>query len=121
TRQDMEMLYGEAAFEEKQMPYGRIQGGRKERGRGRRNVKKAQAKQEKRRTVELMPIENRMAAGGDMYQGVSRAGQIYPSAQQTMWAESSQQMRQMPRTEDGNPEMQVSRTEDRKQGMQVSR
>ena len=86
TRQDMEMLYGEAAFEEKQMPYGRIQGGRKEKGRSRRNKKNAQAKPEKRRTVELMPIESRMAAGGDMYQEVARAEQVYPAARQEMWA-----------------------------------
>ncbi len=109
TRQDMEMLYGEAAFEEKQMP--RIQGGRKERARSRRGKKSTQAKPEKRRTVELMPIENRMAAGGDVYQGAGRAEQTYPSGRQTMWAGSPQQMRQMSRTEDEKMGMQVSRAD----------
>ncbi len=110
TRQDMEMLYGEAAFEEKQMPYGRIQGGRKEKGRSRRNKKNAQAKPEKRRTVELMPIESRMAAGGDMYQEVARAEQVYPAARQEMWAGGAQQMRQVSRTEE-TPGPQISRAD----------
>ena len=111
TRQDMEMLYGEAAFEEKQMPYGRIQGGRKEKGRSRRNKKNAQAKPEKRRTVELMPIESRMAAGGDMYQEVTRAEQVYPAARQEMWAGGAQQMRQVSRTEEETSGLQSSRAD----------
>lgn len=65
TRRDMEMLYGEAAFEERRGPYGRIQGGRSGRGRSRRGTRGAQARPEVRRTVELMPIGNRMAVGGE--------------------------------------------------------
>lgn len=82
TRQDMEMLYGEAAFEEKRQPYGRIPGGRTGRGRGRKGGKGIQAKPEKRRTVELMPIDNRMAAGGEAFQEEASMGQQYITAQQ---------------------------------------
>ena len=67
TRQDIEMLYGESAFEEKREPYGqavvRTQGSR-----GKRKKKKGRTSQprpEERRTVELMPIGNRLAAGGE--------------------------------------------------------
>lgn len=62
TRQDMEMLYGESAFEEGREFYGRAQGTR---GRRRRSARGAQYRPEARRTVELMPIGNRMAAGGE--------------------------------------------------------
>lgn len=65
TRRDMEMLYGEAAFEEKKGSYGRIPGGRSGRNRSRRGTRGAQARPEVKRTVELMPIGNRMAAGGE--------------------------------------------------------
>lgn len=64
TRQDIEMLYGESAFEEKKNPFGRVQGGRGERGRSRRKGKGVQSRPVKR-TVELMPIGNRVAAGGE--------------------------------------------------------
>jgi len=60
TRQDLEMLYGESAFEEKKSTLGRAAG----RGRSRRNAKSVQARPV-RRTVELMPIGNRIAAGGE--------------------------------------------------------
>lgn len=63
TRQDIEMLYGEAAFEEKKGSFGRLQGGRESRGRNRRS-RGGQTRPAKR-TVELMPIGNRMAAGGE--------------------------------------------------------
>ncbi len=67
TRQDMEMLYGEAAYEERKGAYGRVQGGRSGRGRARRAGRgSGQFRPERRRTVELMPIDNRMAAGGEM-------------------------------------------------------
>lgn len=62
TRQDMEMLYGEATFGEGRELYGRVQGTR---GRRRRGTRGAQYRPEARRTVELMPIGNRMAAGGE--------------------------------------------------------
>ena len=61
TRQDMEMLYGESAFEEKRDVGRRGRGARSGRGRSRRN---AGTKSEVRRTVELMPIE-RLAVGGE--------------------------------------------------------
>jgi len=64
TRQDMEMLYGESAFEEKRGSFGRLQGGRDSRGRRKNNSRSAQARPVKR-TVELMPIGNRMAVGGE--------------------------------------------------------
>lgn len=62
TRQDMEMLYGESAFDEGRELYGRAQGPRVRR---RRSARGAQYRPEARRTVELMPIGNRMAAGGE--------------------------------------------------------
>ncbi len=62
TRQDMAMLYGESAFEESRDFYGRVQSTR---GRRRRNARGSQYRPEVRRTVELMPIGNRMAAGGE--------------------------------------------------------
>lgn len=62
TRQDIEMLYGEAAFEEERMSFGRVQGGRTDRGNRRSN---RYARTRARRTVELMPIGNQIAAGGE--------------------------------------------------------
>ncbi len=94
TRQDIEMLYGEAAFEEtpegvrgirsqsgiRNPGWGQSEGSlsgrrtsgvrsgrassRTERGRKRGG---AQAPAKPRRTVELMPIGNRMAAGGETF------------------------------------------------------
>lgn len=61
TRQDIEMLYGESVFEEKRGIYESVQGGRKDRNRIRRNGRAVQQKSEGRRTVELMPIGNRLA------------------------------------------------------------
>lgn len=63
TRQDIEMLYGETAFEEDRMPFGRLQGGRS--GRASRRNSGRYARPRARRTVELMPIGNRIAAGGE--------------------------------------------------------
>lgn len=58
TRQDIEMLYGESVFEEKQ-------GSRTPaRGRRRKNARGAGRRPEQR-TLELMPIGNRLAAGGE--------------------------------------------------------
>lgn len=66
TRQDIEMLYGESAFEEKREPYGRVQGGQSARAKTRKkNVRTSQLRPEPKRTVELMPIGNRLAAGGE--------------------------------------------------------
>lgn len=65
TRQDIEMLYGESAFEEKPAAYGRVQGGKSGRGKPRRGGRTASARPEGRKTVELMPIGNRLAAGGE--------------------------------------------------------
>ncbi len=115
TRQDMEMLYGEAAYEEKRVPYGRIQGGRAGRGRGRKNGKGIQAKPEKRRTVELMPIDKRMVAGGEAFQEEVSMEQRYIAAQQApkMQREmAGQGMEQMPwaAEESGMPQAQC-RTE----------
>lgn len=59
TRQDIEMLYGESVFEEKRD--SRAQGGRSRRRRGARAV----IRPAERRTVELMPIGNRLAVGGE--------------------------------------------------------
>lgn len=59
TRQDIEMLYGESAFEEKRE--ARVQSGR----RRRRSGRGAAARPQERRTVELMPIGNRLAVGGE--------------------------------------------------------
>ena len=64
TRQDMEMLYGESALEDRRASYGRVQGGRKDKGRSRRNGRAIQGRSEGRRTVELMPIGNRLAVNG---------------------------------------------------------
>lgn len=64
TRQDIEMLYGESVFEERKGVYGRVQGGRKDKARSRRAGRDVQARTESRRTVELMPIGNRLAVGG---------------------------------------------------------
>lgn len=66
TRQDMEMLYGEAAYEEKRNNFGRLQGGQKAKGRSRKGNKGVQARPVKR-TVELMPIGNRIAAGSEEF------------------------------------------------------
>lgn len=63
TRQDIEMLYGETAFEEDRTPFGRLQGGRS--GRASRRNSGRYARPRARRTVELMPIGNRIAAGGE--------------------------------------------------------
>lgn len=59
TRQDIEMLYGESVFEEKRD--SRAQGGRGRRRKGARTV----IRPVERRTVELMPIGNRLAVGGE--------------------------------------------------------
>lgn len=68
TRQDIEMLYGESVFEEKQ-------GNRPQnRGRRRRSGRGAAARPQERRTLELMPIGNRLAAGGEDLAGMD-AGQ----------------------------------------------
>ena len=58
TRQDIEMLYGESAIEDRKGSYGRVQGGRRDKGRG-RSGRAVQGRA--RRTVELMPIGNRLA------------------------------------------------------------
>lgn len=63
TRQDIEMLYGESVFEERKGAYGRIQGGRKDRSKSRRNAKAVTARSEGRKTVELMPIGSRLTVG----------------------------------------------------------
>lgn len=99
TRQDMEMLYGEAAYEEKRAPYGRVQGGRAVRGRGRRGGKGIQAKPEKRRTVELMPIDKRMAAGGEAFQGEASMEQRYITAQQAPGMRREMADQEMERTQ----------------------
>ena len=59
TRQDIEMLYGESVFEEKRD--SRSQSGRARRRRSAR----VGMRPEERRTVELMPIGNRLAVGGE--------------------------------------------------------
>ncbi len=64
TRQDIEMLYGEAAYEEKKGSFGRLQGGRDTKGRSRKAGRGGQVRPA-RRTVELMPIGNRMAVGSE--------------------------------------------------------
>ncbi|MCI9142286.1 MAG: hypothetical protein HFH87_06640 [Lachnospiraceae bacterium] len=82
TRQDIEMLYGESAFEEKPGNYGRVQGGRSGRGRSRRGNRTA-ARPEGRRTVELMPI-GRLAAGGeelDVSPAEEKTEQMYTAMQ----------------------------------------
>ncbi len=59
TRQDIEMLYGESVFEERQ-------GGRPPaRGRRRKGSRGAVRRPQEQRTLELMPIGNRLAAGGE--------------------------------------------------------
>ena len=50
TRQDIEMLYGESAIEDRKGSYGRVQGGRRDKGRG-RSGRAVQGRA--RRTVEL--------------------------------------------------------------------
>ena len=60
TRQDIEMLYGESVFEEKRE--SRTGGSR---GRRRRTGRSAVLRPQEQRTLELMPIGNRMAAGGE--------------------------------------------------------
>lgn len=60
TRQDIEMLYGESVFEEKRE--SRAAGNR---GRRRKSSRSAVLRPEERRTLELMPIGNRMVAGGE--------------------------------------------------------
>lgn len=65
TRQDIEMLYGESAFEEKKGPYGRVQGGKSGRGRSHRSGRSIQARPAGRRTVELMPFGSRLVVGGE--------------------------------------------------------
>lgn len=57
TRQDLEMLYGDASFEER-----RIQSGRQRRH---RSVRGAVPKPQRLRTVELIPVGSRLAAGGE--------------------------------------------------------
>lgn len=64
TRQDIEMLYGEAAYEEKKGNFSRLQGGKEAKGRSRKAGRGTQVRPA-RRTVELMPIGNRMAAGSE--------------------------------------------------------
>ena len=82
TRQDMEMLYGESAFEEKRRPYERIQGGRSGGRKGRKAGRGIPAKPE-RRTVELMPFDSRIAVGGEILSEESMSGQGYAALQQT--------------------------------------
>ena len=82
TRQDMEMLYGESTFEERRDSYSRVPGGRKSRGSRRRGNR---TRPEVRRTVELMPIGNRLAAGGEALAAEEPAqtvGQALQSAQE---------------------------------------
>ena len=77
TRQDIEMLYGEVAFEEEKV-IGRVQGGRPDRS-GRRGSRSA--KPRPKRTVELMPIGNRLAAGGeDMMEAQPTAPEPLPAS-----------------------------------------
>ncbi len=64
TRQDIEMLYGENVFEERKGAYKQVEGGRKDKARGRRSGRAVSARSEGRRTVELMPIGNRLAVNG---------------------------------------------------------
>lgn len=68
TRQDIEMLYGESVFEEKQGNRPQNRGRRRKSGRG------AAARPQERRTLELMPIGNRLSAGGEDLAGMD-AGQ----------------------------------------------
>lgn len=84
TRQDIEMLYGESAIEDRKGSYGRVQGGRRDKGRG-RSGRAVQGRA--RRTVELMPIGNRLdvgesplAAGGEDSPAMIQSPE--PSAQQ---------------------------------------
>ena len=71
TRQDIEMLYGESAFEEKRE--GRAKSGRRRR-RG------AMARPQERRTVELMPIGNRLAVGGEELAVADTLEQVLPTS-----------------------------------------
>lgn len=57
TRQDIEMLYGDSAFEERRERSGRA--------RRRKSSRGAMPRPQERRTVELMPIGNRLAVGGE--------------------------------------------------------
>lgn len=60
TRQDIEMLYGESVFEEK-----RESRPASARGRRRRSARGTAIRPQAQRTLELMPIGNRMVAGGE--------------------------------------------------------
>ncbi len=94
TRHDMEMLYGEAVFEERKGPYGRIQGGRSGKSRGRRGARGSQARPEARRTVELMPIGKRMAAGGEAMANDLQAETQTASPRQVTSAPQMQQVQE---------------------------
>lgn len=83
TRQDIEMLYGESAFEEKKENYGRIQGGRSSRSKNRRGGSRtSQIKPGTKRTVELMPIGNRLAAGGEELEAAEPVAEPVDPAQE---------------------------------------
>lgn len=92
TRQDIEMLYGESAFEEKKEPYGRIQGGRSSRGRSRRSGRGIPARPEGKRTVELMPFGSRLAAGGEEMAEEKTAEQSAFAVKETMQNRPPEQM-----------------------------
>lgn len=74
TRQDIEMLYGDSFFEEKRE--SRAQGGR---ARRRRNGRGGMARPQGQRTVELMPIGNRLAVGGEDLVAGSPLEQVLPA------------------------------------------
>lgn len=84
TRQDIEMLYGESAFEEKKETYGRASGGRSGRVRGRRGARGIQLRREGRRTVELMPMGSRLVVGGGVLQDEEGAAEPSYSPAQKM-------------------------------------
>lgn len=103
TRQDIEMLYGESAFEEKTENYGRVQGGRSGRGRNRRG-NRGLVRPQGRRTVELMPIGNRLAAGGEELNAAPEVEETAEQIYTAMPADAQAPAIQMPQNENDSPE-----------------
>ncbi len=97
TRQDIEMLYGESVFEEKRetRPAG-------SRGRRRRSGRGTVVRPQAQRTLELMPMGNRMAAGGE-----ELADMDAPQEPGRIAGTASQPLSQSPAANAGAPAMTV--------------
>jgi hypothetical protein len=107
TRQDMEMLYGDSSFTEKKGAFARMSRSREERS-GRRNGRGSQVRPVKR-TLELMPIGNRMAVGSEEF---VREEPPAPMYNQVPPEPEIPELREMPPAPEIDPENSAAVTEE---------